>query len=84
MNRKEGKNARRTLWTNKEILAMLRHRMEAYRGWKQGTVSGKNTETLRIQDQAKAQIELNLPRDFKNKEGFYKYMGDKHETKEST
>lgn len=57
--------------------------MEAHSGWKWGPVSGKNTEILRIRDQAKAQMELNLPRDFKNKKGFYKYIGDKRKTKEN-
>lgn len=28
-------------------------------------------------------MDLNLPRDLKNKKGFYKFMGDKHKTKKN-
>ncbi|KAK4817543.1 hypothetical protein QYF61_019500 [Mycteria americana] len=35
---KSGKNARRPPWVNKELLDKLKHKKEAYRGWKQGQV----------------------------------------------
>ena len=37
--RKSGKNARRPAWMNKELLDKLKHKKEAYRGWKQGQVA---------------------------------------------
>ena len=39
MNKKSGKNAKRPAWMNKELLAKLKHKKEAYRGWKQGWVT---------------------------------------------
>jgi len=33
--RKSGRNTRRPTWMNKELLAKLKQRKEAYRGWKQ-------------------------------------------------
>ena len=38
--RKSGKNARRPAWMNKELLDKLKHKKEAYRGWKQGSLGG--------------------------------------------
>ncbi|KAK4832976.1 hypothetical protein QYF61_026802 [Mycteria americana] len=58
---------------NKELLDKLKHKKEAYRGWKQGQVR-----------KAKALIELNLARDVKgNKKSFYRYIGDKRKTREN-
>jgi len=37
--RKSGKNARRPAWMNKELLAKLKQKKEACRGWKQGQVA---------------------------------------------
>ena len=37
--RKSDKNARRPTWMNKELLDKLKHKKEAYRGWKQGQVA---------------------------------------------
>ena len=37
--RKSGENARRPAWMDKELLDKLKHRKEAYRGWKQGQVA---------------------------------------------
>ncbi|GAB0203667.1 hypothetical protein GRJ2_002832300 [Grus japonensis] len=34
-----GKNAQRPAWMNKELLDKLKHKKEAYRGWKQGQVA---------------------------------------------
>ena len=42
--RKSGENARRPAWMDKELLDKLKHRKEAYRGWKQGQIAGRNTE----------------------------------------
>jgi len=38
---KSGKSARRPAWMNKELLDKLKHKKEAYRGWKQGQVPWK-------------------------------------------
>jgi len=35
-NRKSYKNARRPAWMSKELLDKIKHKKEAYRGWKQG------------------------------------------------
>jgi len=39
MKKRSGKNARRAMWMNKMLLAKLRHKKEAYRGWKQGWIT---------------------------------------------
>ncbi|GAB0179152.1 mitochondrial enolase superfamily member 1 [Grus japonensis] len=41
MSRKSCKNARRPLQMNKELLIKLKHKKEAYRGWKQGQIKGE-------------------------------------------
>ncbi|RMC04392.1 hypothetical protein DUI87_19213 [Hirundo rustica rustica] len=38
-NRKSGKNARRPVWMNKEVLDKLKQKKEAHRGYKQGQVA---------------------------------------------
>ena len=55
---------------NKELLAKLKHKKEAYRGWKQGQAAWEeDREIVRAaRDQvreAKALMELNLARDVK-------------------
>lgn len=35
MKRESSKNGRRPAWMNKELLDKLKHKREAYRGWKQ-------------------------------------------------
>lgn len=35
---KSGKNARRLLWMYEELLAKLKYKKEAYKGWKQGSL----------------------------------------------
>ncbi|GAB0205150.1 long-chain fatty acid transport protein 6-like [Grus japonensis] len=68
---------------------LLKHKKEAYRGWKQGQVAWEEyRETVQAaRDQvrkAKALIELNLARDVKdNKKSFYRYVSDKGRTKEN-
>ncbi|KFW71682.1 hypothetical protein AS28_14104, partial [Pygoscelis adeliae] len=87
--RKSGKNARRPAWMNKELLDKLKHKKEAYRGWKQGQVAWEEyREIVRAaRDQvrkAKALTELNLARDVKgNKKSFYRYIRDKRKTREN-
>ena len=74
---------------NKELLDKLKHKKEAYRGWKQGQAAWEeDREIVRAaRDQvrnAKALIELNLARDVKgNKKSFYSYVGDKRKTREN-
>jgi len=36
ISRKSGRNARRSVWINKELLEKLKHNKETYRGWNQG------------------------------------------------
>lgn len=63
---------------NKEYLAKLKHKKEAYRGWKQGQLTWEEyRDTVRAARdggrKAKAQMELNLARNLKgNKNSFYK------------
>jgi len=87
--RKSGINTRRPAWMKRELLGKLKHRKEAYRGWKQGQVAWEeHREIVRAaRDQtrkAKALIELNLARDFKgNKKRFYRYVGDERKAREN-
>ncbi|GAB0199978.1 hypothetical protein GRJ2_002463200 [Grus japonensis] len=87
--RKSGKNSRRPAWMNKELLGKVKHKKEAYRGWKQGQVAWeKYRETVRAaRDEVrktKALIELNVAKDVKgNKKSFYRYVRDKRRTREN-
>ncbi|GAB0181834.1 mitochondrial enolase superfamily member 1 [Grus japonensis] len=86
--RKSGKNAQRPAWMNKELLGKVKHKKEAYRGWKYGQVAWEEyRETVRAaRDEvrkAKALTELNVARDVKgNKKSFYRYVSDKRRTRE--
>jgi len=74
---------------NKELLAKLKHKMEAYRGWNQGEVAWEECRGIvraaRGQvGKAKARIELNLTGDVRgNKKSFYMYVDDKRKTREN-
>ncbi|GAB0185045.1 mitochondrial enolase superfamily member 1 [Grus japonensis] len=74
---------------NKELLGKVRHKKEAYRGWKQGQVAWEEyKETVRAaRDQVrkvKALIEINLSRDVKgSKKSFYRYVSDKRKSREN-
>ena len=77
-NLKSGKNTRRPAWINKELLDNLKHKNEAYRGWKQGQVARYQIR------KAKALTELNLARDVKgNKKIYYQHVSDKRKTREN-
>ncbi|KFV18118.1 hypothetical protein N340_13754, partial [Tauraco erythrolophus] len=86
--KKPDRNTRRPAWMNKEFLDQLKHKKEAYRGWKQGQVSWEEYRAIvrATRDQvrkAKALIELNLARDIKgNKKNFSRYVSDKKRTRE--
>ena len=73
----------------KELLDKLKHKKEAYRGWKQGQVAREEYREIvqAARDQvrkAKAPIELNMARDVEgNKKSFYRYVGDKRKTREN-
>ncbi|KAK4813196.1 hypothetical protein QYF61_017631 [Mycteria americana] len=75
------------MWMNKELLAKLTCKKEAYRRWKQGQATWqKYRGTLpACRDEvrkAKAQLELNLARDVRDpKNSFCKYTGDKRKTR---
>ncbi|KFQ04942.1 hypothetical protein N329_07333, partial [Haliaeetus albicilla] len=87
--RKSGKNARKPVWMNKLLLDNLKHKKEAYRGWKQGQVAWeeyrRSASTARDQvREAEALIELNLARAVKgNKKSFYRYVSDRRKTSEN-
>jgi len=87
--RKSGTNARRPTWMNKEILAKLQQKKEAYRGRKQGQVAWEEyREIVRVAREqvrkAKALTELNLVRNVKrNKKAFYRYVSDRRQTREN-
>ncbi|GAB0188244.1 mitochondrial enolase superfamily member 1 [Grus japonensis] len=74
---------------NKELLGRLKHKKEAYRGWKQGQVAWEEYREIvqAARDQvrkAKALIEFNLARDVKgNKKSFYRYISDERKTREN-
>ncbi|GAB0208687.1 mitochondrial enolase superfamily member 1 [Grus japonensis] len=79
--------AKRSAWMNKELLDKLKHKKEAYRGWKQGQVASEEYREIvqAARDQvrkAKALIELNMARDIKD-ETFYRYVSDKRRTREN-
>ncbi|GAB0187312.1 mitochondrial enolase superfamily member 1 [Grus japonensis] len=86
--RKSSKNTKRPPWMNKELLGKVKHKKEAYRGWKQGQIAWEEyRETVQAaRDQirkAKALIEISLARDVKdNKKSFYRYVSDKRRTRE--
>ncbi|GAB0209929.1 mitochondrial enolase superfamily member 1 [Grus japonensis] len=87
--RKSGKNTKRPPWMNKELLDKLKHKREAYRGWKQGQVAWEKYREIvqAARDQvrkAKALRELNLARDIEgNKKSFYRYVSDKRKMREN-
>ncbi|KFV01109.1 hypothetical protein N340_07767, partial [Tauraco erythrolophus] len=87
--KKLGRNARKPVWMNKELLDQLKHKKEAYRGWKQGQVAWEEYREIvqATRDQvrkAEALRELNLVRDIKgNKKSFYRYVSDKKRTREN-
>ncbi|GAB0207214.1 mitochondrial enolase superfamily member 1 [Grus japonensis] len=74
---------------NKELLGKVKHKKEAYRGWKQGRVAWEEyRETVRAaRDQvrkAKALTEISLARDVKgNKKSFYRCVSDKRRMREN-
>ncbi|PKU28841.1 rna-directed dna polymerase from mobile element jockey-like [Limosa lapponica baueri] len=74
---------------NKELLAELKQKKEAYRGWKQGQVTWEEYRDIvqACRDEAmeaKAHLELNLGRDVKgNKKDFFKYIGDPTKAREN-
>jgi len=87
--RKSGRNARRFKWMNKELLAKLKQKKEAYRGWKQGQVAWEeHRKIIRVarEQVRKAEVltESNLVRDVKgNKKAFYRYVSDRRQTREN-
>ncbi|GAB0185737.1 mitochondrial enolase superfamily member 1 [Grus japonensis] len=74
---------------NKELLGKVKHRKEAYRGWKQGRVAWEEyRETVRAAREqvrkAQALIEISLARDVKDKKkSFYRYVSDKRRMREN-
>lgn len=72
---------------DEELLAKLKCVKKAYRRWKQGQGTWQKYRgtlpTCRDKDRkAKAQLELNLARDIRDKNSFYKYTGEKRKGRE--
>jgi len=74
---------------NKQLLDNLKHRKEAYRGWKQGQVTWEKyreiVEAAKEQvRKAKALTELNLARVVKSKKkSFYRHVSDESKTRQN-
>ena len=74
---------------NKELLDKLKHKKEAYRGWKQGQVAWGEIQrncpsSQGSGEESQALIELNLARGVKgNKKSFHGYISDKRKTREN-
>ena len=72
-----------------KLLAKIKHKKEAYRGWKQGQVTWveyRNTVQMSRDEvrKAEAQMKLSLARDIKeNKKGFCQHVGNKRKTREN-
>ncbi|GAB0204697.1 mitochondrial enolase superfamily member 1 [Grus japonensis] len=87
--RKSSKNTKRPPWMNKLLLGKVKHKKEAYRGWKQEQVAWEEyRETVPAAREqvrkAKALIEISLARDIKdNKKSFYRYVSDKRRMREN-
>lgn len=86
--RKSGKNTRRPTWMNKELLAKVKQKKEAYREWKQGQIAWERYRDIIWADRdevrkAKALLELNLAVDIKcNKKGLYRYVSAQRNARE--
>ncbi|KFZ60398.1 hypothetical protein N338_05724, partial [Podiceps cristatus] len=87
--KKVGRRGRKPARLGKDLLAKLREKKGKYKLWKQGSVAWKEYRDAvwNCRDgirKAKAQMELSLARDVKNnKKGFYRYIGQKRQAKES-
>ena len=88
MRKKSGKEGRRPARLSKDLPVELKRKKATHRRWKQGHASWEEYgDAARVcRDgirKAKAQLELNLARDVKNrKKGFYRCVGQKRKTKE--
>ena len=88
-NKKAGRGGRKKAWLGKDLLVKLREKYRLYQLWKQGRVTwGEYRDAVWTCREgirkAKAQMELNLVKDVKNKKkGFYRYVGQKRQAKES-
>ncbi|CAM5148805.1 unnamed protein product [Eretmochelys imbricata] len=89
MCRKKSKYGRRPAWLNSEILADLKHKKEAYKKWKIGQMTRDEYKNIARAcrseiRKAKSLLELQLATDVKsNKKGFFRYISNKKEVKES-
>ncbi|CAM4590483.1 unnamed protein product, partial [Lepidochelys olivacea] len=89
MCRKNSKYGRRPAWLNREILADLKYKKEAYKTWKFGQMTRdeyKNIARVCRSEirKAKSHLELQLAKDVKsNKKGFFRYVSNKKKVKES-
>ncbi|CAM5177685.1 unnamed protein product [Eretmochelys imbricata] len=89
MCRKNSKHGRQPAWLNSEILADLKHKKETYKKWKIGQMTRDEYKNIARAcrseiRKAKSHLELQRARDVKsNKKGFFRYVSNKKEVKES-
>lgn len=86
--RNQAKQMRGPVWIIKELLSLIRHKKETHRRWKWGWATwteyrnvnrtSKN-ETRRV----RANLELILAKDVRNKKVFFKYINSKRKTKDN-
>ncbi|GAB0178027.1 hypothetical protein GRJ2_000268000 [Grus japonensis] len=86
--KKSEKRIRRPAWFSKDLLIKLKCKKEMHRLWNQECVFWEEYRDVAqmCRDglrKAKAQLELNLTRNAKNKKDFYRYVGQKRKIKEN-
>ncbi|KFZ53074.1 hypothetical protein N321_03743, partial [Antrostomus carolinensis] len=87
-HKKSSREGRKAAWLSEDLFITLREKKEMYRQWKQACVAWEEyRDAVRMCRggirKEKAQMELNLSRYVKNNKGFFRYMGQKRQGKES-
>lgn len=87
MSKKSSKEGRRSEWMIKELLEKLKKKKEVNRMWKRGQATWEKFQNIvrvfkGVMRKAKVHLELNLTRDVKNKEDFFKYITTKRKARE--
>ncbi|KFV93308.1 hypothetical protein N327_13538, partial [Fulmarus glacialis] len=88
MGKKSGRGGRRPAWLTQDLLAKLKHKTKMHRKWRHGYTSWVDYRDMAQEcrkgiRKAKAQLELNLARDVKNKKCFFRYIGQQRKMKET-
>ncbi|GAB0190586.1 mitochondrial enolase superfamily member 1 [Grus japonensis] len=87
-NRKTSKGGRRPTQISKKLLEELKGKKEVYSMWKKGMATWEEYKNVvRVcrdaTRKAKAQLELKLAGEVKDKKGFFKYISSKRKTREN-